>query len=193
MKPHKVIGDYYVYTHFYPHWKEKNPILKQKILEIKSNNPNTIDTQPDNTSWHSSYSLHVEYNDFNSIVKFAEQASKHIARTHYYTEANFDVYNLWAMTYDVGQDTKLHHHFPSCLSAVYFVDVEENAAPLCFLDQELKPQNGLLAVFPSNLGHHVPPTNGSRVIMSMNLEADLKEKSNMIRGDLNFHPRPLTY
>tara|TARA_A100000164_G_C21199770_1_gene448882 strand:+ start:143 stop:415 length:273 start_codon:yes stop_codon:yes gene_type:complete len=86
---------------------------------------------------------------------------------------------MWAMTYDEGQETLIHNHFPSCFSAVYFVDVEDNAAPLMLGNDAIQPEEGTLIVFPSLIPHYVPPTEGKRVIISMNLEGDSKEKFKM--------------
>ena len=181
MRPHSIKFESQVYTTIYPEWKESNPVFKQRILEIKDKNPETTDTVKENTGWHSSYFLHTEYDHFLKIQRFVEGACIFISKKYFGNPLPFDIYNLWAMTYDIGQDTKPHHHFPSCFSAVYFVDVEKNAAPLCFPEGSFIPQNGLLIVFPGSLIHWVPPTDGSRVILSMNLDGDSKEKFKMIR------------
>lgn len=170
-----------VFTVMFPDCQEYNSILKEKILKIKEECPESTDIQDDNTGWHSSYFLHLEHDEFDKISTFTRRACDWIAKNRHRTQAHFDVYNMWAMTYDVGDDTKRHHHFPAAFSAVYFVDVEENAAPLSFDTLTITPCNGMLVVFPGILMHSVPPTDGKRVIISMNLDGDSKEKFKMIK------------
>ena len=181
IKTHLVPVNEMIFTTMFPEHEEQNKILKEKIFEIKKENPDTSDVQTDNSSWHSSYFLHTEYDEFDRLMIFTQKASDWIAKKHHRVPAVFDVYNMWAMTYDRGNQTHQHHHFPAALSAVYFVDAEPNSAPLTFGNIEVTPINGLLVVFPGILMHSVPPTEGKRVIISMNLEGDSKEKFKMTK------------
>lgn len=181
VKTHLVPVREMVFSVMFPEHEEQNKILKEKIFDIKEKNPESVDVQTDNTGWHSSYFLHTEYDEFDRLMVFAQKVSDWVAKTHHRVPAEFDVYNMWAMTYDEGNQTHQHHHFPAAFSAVYFVDVEPNAAPLMFGETKITPINGLLVVFPGILMHSVPPTDGKRVIVSMNLEGDSKEKFKMTK------------
>ena len=93
-----------------------------------------------------------------------------LAKYHLGQEINFSIANEWLMMYDVGDYAKLHDHFPYCLSVIYYVGCEENAAPVVFERQlEISPEAGKLIIFPSSLQHEVDKTEGRRVAVSMNL------------------------
>lgn len=176
----KVSIDLDVFTVKFPIWEQQNVKYREKIFELREDMPEGFDLQKGNTTWHSLYTLHLDnIRTFNPLIQFTKHTCEYAARYILKTPANFTVYNMWAMTYDEGQETLIHNHFPSCFSAVYFVDVEDNAAPLMLGNDAIQPEEGTLIVFPSLTPHYVPPTEGKRVIISMNLEGDSKEKFKM--------------
>ena len=85
------------------------------------------------------------------------------------------------MMYEESEYTVRHSHYPSDFSAVYYVDVEPNCAPVLFETPQndginhksetftLQPKNGMLAIWPAILHHEVPPTKGRRMCISMNI------------------------
>ena len=151
---------------------QQNQYWKDCILKIKKKNPVNYDLMRQNTGWHSSYKLHLETEYFNELIKFTSTACSFISEDYYghNPPEMFDVYNMWAMTYDKGNKTLEHDHFPSVFSAVYFVDCEEGSSPLKFRGKSIVPKNGALVIFPGITKHQVLPTNSKRIILSMNLE-----------------------
>ncbi len=176
----KVTLDLDIFTVKFPVWEKENKKYREKILELREAMPEGFDLQKGNTTWHSLYTLHLDHiKTFHPLVNFAKHTCEYVSRNILKTPSNFSVYNMWAMTYDEGQETKIHNHFPSSFSAVYFVDIEENASPLMLCEEAIVPEEGTLIVFPSLAPHYVPPTEGKRMIISMNLEGDSKEKFKM--------------
>ena len=74
------------------------------------------------------------------------------------------------MEYEKGNYAVRHNHWPANLSGVYYIDVEENAAPIIFENNfPIEPKNGMLLLFPSIVNHEVPPSKGKRIVASINL------------------------
>ena len=98
----------------------------------------------------------------------------------------------WGSIYGKGDYSELHAHVPALYSWVYYVDVDDNAAPLHFPrkvlgklpdnlgsrdDQEdsgfyYKPKSGTGIIFPGWFEHQVPPHTGEkeRIIVVGNVE-----------------------
>ena len=80
--------------------------------------------------------------------------------------------DFWAIMYDTDDYTKSHQHFPCPYVASYYVEASPNSAPIHFDGvQTLKiiPKSGMLVVWPGTLYHSVPPTDGKRTVLAMNL------------------------
>ena len=80
--------------------------------------------------------------------------------------------DFWAIMYDTDDYTKSHQHFPCPYVASYYVEASQNSAPIHFDGvQTLKiiPKSGMLVVWPGTLYHSVPPTDGKRTVLAMNL------------------------
>lgn len=153
---------------------EHNRFFKESILRIKKENPINQDRMRQNTGWHSSYRLHLETPYFKKLESFTEESCSSISRDYYghNPPEPYMVYNMWAMTYDKGNKTAEHDHFPSVFASVYFVDVEEGCSPLKFHGKSIVPKNGALVIFPGIVRHQVLPTETNRMILSMNLEVN---------------------
>ncbi len=85
---------------------------------------------------------------------------------------DYDPLNCWGVIYKENDATKVHWHYPSTMSQVYYVQVESNSSPLIFtdIDLEITPESGMLISFPPWLRHTVPPLekNDQRVVLSAN-------------------------
>lgn len=74
------------------------------------------------------------------------------------------------MIYEGSDYTKRHNHFPSDLSCVIYLEVDENSAPIIFSGRvAVQPKKNLMLMFPGILEHEVPQTTDRRVIVAMNL------------------------
>ena len=113
---------------------------------------------------------------------------------HEYTDLDLDTFmtTCWGSLYSKGDYSELHAHVPALYSWVYYVDVDDNAAPLHFPrkvlgklpdnlgsrdDQEdsgfyYKPKSGTGIIFPGWFEHQVPPHTGEkeRIIVVGNVE-----------------------
>ena len=164
---------------------EMNKYLKEVILEHRQNNPES--TKSNVKAWHSSWLTHHENPKFQPLVDRVCNACEFLCQGYFQTQdLKFNMFNLWAMMYEEGEHTIRHSHFPSDLSAVYYVDVEPGCAPVLFEVPQndginnkcetftLQPQNGMLAIWPAILHHEVPPTKGKRMCISMNLDKEAR-------------------
>ena len=163
---------------------EFNKYLKKPILEHRQKFPET--TKSNVKAWHSSWMTHIENPKFTPLVDRIVDACSFISTGYFQAQSDlkFTPFNFWVMMYEEGEHTIRHSHFPSDFSAVYYVDVEPDCAPILFeVPQEdgvndkcetfaLHPKNGMLAIWPSILHHEVPPTKGRRMCASMNIDKD---------------------
>ena len=114
---------------------------------------------------------------------------------HEYTSLDLETFmtTCWGSIYGKGDYSELHAHVPALYSWVYYVKVDENAAPLHFprkligpiKDESFgwkdntpdsglyyRPKSGTGIIFPGWLQHQVPPhdNDAERVIVVGNVE-----------------------
>ena len=92
------------------------------------------------------------------------------------------------MMYDEGDYAKKHDHYPEVLSSIYYVDVEPTSSPVIFENDfgkslTIQPQNGMLLIWASPIKHMVFPTDGKRMLISMNVNT---YKSNALNNESNY-------
>ena len=104
--------------------------------------------------------------------------------------------NLWAIINEKGAWNQKHHHSNSDLSAAYYVCAHENCGDIVFYDprpapvykhpipkspnnlnatvNSIKPEAGMLVLFPSYLEHSVNPnmSDKKRIVISFNINLD---------------------
>jgi uncharacterized protein (TIGR02466 family) len=104
--------------------------------------------------------------------------------------------NMWSIINEEGAFNQKHHHSNSDISAAYYVSAHDNSGEIVFYDprparvyknpiakepnklnatiNSVKPENGLLVLFPSYLEHSVNPnlSNKKRVVISFNLSLE---------------------
>ena len=120
-------------------------------------------------AWRSDWFTHKKDPRFQEFVDVCTQACNFLSANHFQAECSLVCSNMWIVDYEKGDWTKDHDHFPDVMSCVYFVEVEEDCAPIIFEDQlKIQPKNNLLIFFPSLLRHKVPPTDSKRIVISMN-------------------------
>tara|TARA_B100001094_G_scaffold322291_1_gene371384 strand:- start:1310 stop:1969 length:660 start_codon:yes stop_codon:yes gene_type:complete len=113
---------------------------------------------------------------------------------HEYSDIDLETFmtTCWGSIYEKGNYSELHAHFPALFSWVYYVDVDDDAAPLHFprkvlgkLPENLgsrdhydnsglyyKPKSGTGIIFPGWFEHQVSPHTGEkeRIIVVGNVE-----------------------
>ncbi len=137
----------------------------------------------------------------NEVKKFLNHLGKLYIEMHYSTTTSwvhsrkFDVINLWIVRYMEGDYQSWHTHPNSALSAVMFLEVPDSINEETFPDGMLhllsngiydeqtleinkshyvKPEPGLVVIFPSSIGHLAYPFKGPgrRTVISFNLNDD---------------------
>ena len=165
-----VNGKYPVFTTFLNHSSEEIRSIKERIIEYRKEYP--VSRISSVKAWHSHFSTHRHTNYFNDINR--RIASECSIILNYYNNINdrLILYDMWVNIYEKGDRTVLHNHFPRCdYSCCYYVDIEENSSPIKFPPRlEIFPKNDMLVIFAANVYHEVPPTNGKRTLIAMNLD-----------------------
>ena len=163
-----------------PDHLELNNYLKDVIKEHREQNPESNDTNV--KSWNSSYYTHTENLKFKPIVDRMLNMCKFISQTMYNNKSDYMVTEFWAAMYESGEYAVSHAHEPSNFACTYYVDVEDGCSPIVFdvdrFDEteecekfSITPKNGMLLMWPGNLDHQVPPTNGKRILVAANIIA----------------------
>ena len=140
------------------------PLIEQYREEHSENHETNV-----KCNWRSDWMVQTDkrFNEFNEWIL---EACSFACQYHLNTQVTFSIANEWLMVYEKGDYAKPHEHFPYCLSVIYYVDCDANAAPVIFENSiEVKPEVGKLIIFPSELKHEVKQTEGKRVVVSMNL------------------------
>jgi hypothetical protein len=148
-----------------PDYELTNAFLKTVILDLQK----TEESDHSNVkAWHKLITGHPAFENFISIVENCCQ----FIFSDFFSDAKikFKCNDVWIAVYEKDNYTKLHTHFPADFSCIYYVDVEEDAAPLVIEEKmQIKPENGLLVIFPGILDHEVPKTNGRRIVIALNV------------------------
>ena len=104
--------------------------------------------------------------------------------------------SMWAIINEGDAWNQKHHHSNSDISAAYYVNAQDNCGDIVFYDprparlykypiakgpnklnatiNSIKPEPGLLVLFPSYLEHSVNPnlSNKKRIVVSFNLSLE---------------------
>lgn len=140
------------------------PLIEQYRIEHSENHETNV-----KCNWRSDWMVQTDkrFSEFNEWIL---EACSFACQYHLNTQVTFSIANEWLMVYEKGDYAIPHEHFPYCLSVIYYVDCDANAAPVIFEDEvEINPEVGKLVIFPSELKHEVKQTEGKRVVVSMNL------------------------
>jgi len=87
------------------------------------------------------------------------------------TGLSFDlaVADCWCAVYEQSNYTVPHSHFPSDFASVIYLELAEDSAPIIFSNEiVVNPAIGTVVFFPGWLIHHVPKTQGKRIIIAIN-------------------------
>jgi len=177
-----------------------NKELVEYIKELKNKDPDGKKVS-NVEGWHSK-----DFNLNDEVPKkFFSASSKNIQQA--FNDMNWDlesqvvkIQSVWTIINKKGAFNERHNHGNSDLSAAYYVQAPLNCGDIVFYDprpapvynhpksknsnilnatvNSLKPQEGLLVLFPSYLEHSVKPnlSNESRIVISFNV--NLVKKNN---------------
>lgn len=153
---------------------DKLLLARQAIDEVRISHP---ESTPSNVRavYMSPWKSHVLSPKFSPLTALVTEIAKQISRQN--LKANLDELNFemavtdcWGVIYEGADHTMLHTHFPADFSAVVYLEAGADCAPIVFGNGiAVKPQTGLLVVFPGIMPHAVPENYDRRVVVAMNL------------------------
>ena len=177
-------------------YEKINDSMLKYIMKLKENDPTGV-TKSNFKGWHSK-----DFDLKNKESKnFIEGIKKNI--NFALNDMNWDlnkqsvsINNLWAIINEKGAWNQKHHHSNSDLSAAYYVCAHENCGDIVFYDprpapvykspiakspnnlnatvNSIKPEAGMLVLFPSYLEHSVNPnlSDKKRIVISFNINLE---------------------
>ena len=148
-------------------------LARQALIDLRSEHP---ESTPSNVvaTYMSPWKSHLLTDKLGPLIHVMSELIMKIS-VDFYTrdlaQLNFRlaVADCWGAIYEAGDYSGLHHHFPADFASVVYLDVDAQASPIIFSNSlEVHPQSATAIVFPGLLEHHVPPTNGRRVVIAIN-------------------------
>lgn len=143
------------------------------IIELQAQYP---ESTPSNVKarYMSPWKSHSITDKFDPLINLMSGLIYKLCIEHYRTDLTALNYRLmvadcWCAVYDQGDFAILHSHFPSDFATVIYLDIDTHSAPIVFsntLEVHLQPASAL--IFPGCLDHHVPQTDGRRVVVAIN-------------------------
>jgi hypothetical protein len=148
--------------------------FKDIILQKREEDPEYLDTQETAghsvKAWLTKWDTHETDERFKPIGDYALYVLDYIMRHVIDTEAEYRIVSLWAVVMEPGDQALPHDHLSASWSCVYYIDVEDDVAPIFLEDKEVHVKNGMMVLFPGLLTHFVPPTKGRRIAVAMNID-----------------------
>ena len=154
-----------------------------------------IKESPDIRKRETNVKAHMTKWDMTEHKSFKIISDKVEKTIHEYNHENTDLKiqthmtTCWGSLYKRGDYSEIHAHVPALYSWVYYVKVEDDAAPLHFVNKVVgdedkgddvndsglfyQPKNGVGVIFPGYLNHRVPEhkSDSERIIVVGNVEA----------------------
>ena len=173
-----------------------NILMFEYITSLQKNDPLGI-VKSNFKGWHSkNFDLKNEQpkNFIESIKNNINLAIDDMGWDH--TKQSVNIKNIWAIINEKNAWNQKHHHSNSDLSAAYYVSAHENCGNIVFYDprpapvhnhpisktanklnatvNSIKPEPGMLVLFPSYLEHSVNPnlSNKKRIVISFNISLE---------------------
>ena len=185
-----------IWTSKIDNYEKLNLEMIDYITDLQTNNPEGI-LKSNFKGWHSKdFDMKKE-----QPKKFIEAIKKNINTA--LNDMNWDlerqvvkIKSLWAIINEKDAWNQKHHHSNSDLSAAYYVAAHENCGDIVFYDprpapvhnhpiskypnklnatvNSIKPEPGMLVLFPSYLEHSVNPnlSDKKRIVISFNLSLE---------------------
>lgn len=149
----------------YPFAEKMNPLLEQEIRDSGDVQNRETLCKCDMTDFV------MRTPAFNSFKKYVIECVSKNCPHHTMWDGSWEISNIWGLIYKKGEYAVEHDHYPAIYSFVYYVNCPPGASPLKFHGYSIKPKNGMMTIFPSNLKHWVPKhkINSERVVISGNL------------------------
>jgi len=184
-----------IWTFQVDNYSKINEKILKYIKSIQSEDPVGI-KKSNNLGWHSKlFNMHDE-----EVKKFFQSIQKYIGKaiedSGWKNPANnFSITSAWTIINFKSSSNSRHIHSNNYISAAYYVKAPKNSGDIIFYDPRneklirkpitnkdnvlnaetvnIKPQDGLLVLFPSYLYHSVEEnlSNEERIVISFNLDS----------------------
>lgn len=143
------------------------------IDEVRLTHP---ESTPSNVKavYMSPWKSHTLNEKFTPLAQTVNRIAREVAKEYLkadLTQLNFELMltDCWGVIYEGADYTMPHTHFPADFSAVVYLEVGDDSAPIIFGNSiSVKPVPGLLVLFPGILLHSVPANKDKRVVLAMN-------------------------
>ena len=148
-------------------------LAKRAVDELREKHP---DSTPSNVKavYMSSWKSHLLTDKFGPLIQVVSDKIKEASRLYLSTDLavlNYDlaVADCWCAVYDKSNYMVPHTHIPTTFSAVVYLEMDMGSSPIVFNNSvAVNPTSGTLVFFPGHLLHHVPATEGKRIIVVIN-------------------------
>ncbi len=164
---------------FYKIFDTQSNILHQGLRALDALRAAYPESTPSSVkaTYMSPWKSHLLNDDLRDVCEQIRAESEHACQQHLNVNlkdlgAKLIVTDCWCVDYAENDFTVPHHHFPTTLSAVLYLSVEKDSAPIYFGGTvSVQPKSGALVIFPGILVHSVPPNKSPRKVLAMNLLA----------------------
>ncbi|MDB0003051.1 TIGR02466 family protein [Alphaproteobacteria bacterium] len=187
-----------IWTSKIDNYEKINNMMSNYIYNLKEKDPEGI-IKSNLKGWHSkNFDMKDEEpkNFIEAIKKNINEAINDMAWDLKNQEVTLS--NIWAIINKKGAMNQKHHHSNSDLSAAYYVTAKEGCGDIIFYDPRpgkvykhpisntpnllnannngVKPEPGMLVLFPSYLEHSVNPNTSDheRIVISFNISLEKK-------------------
>ncbi len=177
-------------------YEKTNQEMLEYIIDLQNSNPEGV-LKSNFKGWHSKdFNMKDEQpiNFINSIKNNINKALNDMGWD--LTNQSVKIKSVWAIINEKDAWNQKHHHSNSHLSAAYYVSAHDNCGDIVFYDprsapvhnhpiskspnklnatvNSIKPEPGMLVLFPSYLEHSVNPnlSDERRIVISFNLSLE---------------------
>lgn len=141
----------------YPHHESLNQKLEHDIKSTGDVTNRSTYVKAYMTNWKE-----IRFESFQILSNFIISTyNSHMVRNDIFYSPK-DIRDMWGLIYNKGDHAEEHDHYIDNLySFIYYVKASKKSAPLVFTDafpfhKKIKPENGMLIIFPSYMRHKVP-------------------------------------
>lgn len=141
----------------YPHHKSLNQKLEYDIKSTGDLKNYTTYAKSYMTNWKE-----TRFSSFQILSEFIISTyNLNMVRNNVFYSIK-DIRDMWGLIYNKGDFAEEHEHYIANLySFIYYVKASKKSSPLVFTDtfpfhKKIKPENGMLIIFPSYMRHKVP-------------------------------------
>ena len=177
-------------------YRKTNQEMLEYIIDLQDKNPKGV-LRSNFKGWHSKDFNMKDEQPINFIQSIKNNINKALNDMGWdLTKQSVKIKSVWAIINEKDAWNQKHHHSNSDLSAAYYVSAHDNCGDIVFYDprpapvhnhpiskspnklnatvNSIKPEPGMLVLFPSYLEHSVNPnlSDEKRIVISFNLSLE---------------------